>query len=360
MNNTSTNKNGLLFEVSTSYLMKQLAALSEVVQQSLEQEALEALQQNLKELGEIGIAFQQDLKPSDLHRLTTRMARIFKKSVENQSFTTQQYLDTVSHRLHNFLFAVQEVEDYPLNIVSSTIQQLFEQENTKTLSVKSLFKKFKKCLVNIMIKHYMFKEEATFDLIIQHELKTLKIDYLIQNPSLRYLEPHKYNAYVNCLNKGFQSLYHDMKAYTDFSNPFFEGAEKLFQHIFHKLNQAAGNQPLQERPVEATTDPNEKKTYPTHIFRTNADYELFNDLIQYTPTADTIGFVYRKMSEQENPPTIVVKETVFRNWFNQESGHKAELKNPIKTLSRIKDQANKELIYQLNKQLQQSKKVTLN
>ena len=60
------------------------------------------------------------------------------------------------------------------------------------------------------------------------------------------------------------------------------------------------------------------------------------------------------MSETENPPTIVVKETAFRNWFNEKSGYAKELNNPIKTLSRIKDQSGKEKLYILQKKLLQA------
>ena len=46
----------------------------------------------------------------------------------------------------------------------------------------------------------------------------------------------------------------------------------------------------------------------------------------------------------------VAKETTVRTWFNEESGNKIELKNPIKTYDRIKGQTQKYNFYKLIKE----------
>ena len=56
------------------------------------------------------------------------------------------------------------------------------------------------------------------------------------------------------------------------------------------------------------------------------------------------------MSEKETPRLIIAKETVFRTWFNEESDHKIELKNQIKTFDRIKGVDHKYAIYKLIKE----------
>ena len=145
-----------------------------------------------------------------------------------------------------------------------------------------------------------------------------------------------------------------MKSFTDFSDPFFASAEKLFQNIIEKLEQAAGpDNAIIKSPIVPKMETN-TTNYPAHIFRKSEDAQLFDSLMQNNPSADKIGFVYRTMSETENPPTIVVKETAFRNWFNEKSGYAKELNNPIKTLSRIKDQSGKEKLYILQKKLLQA------
>lgn len=347
--NTSHKKT--TFQVSSSELLKQFQILGEVVNRSFEEVSMQILQNQLRESGKLRPSFQDELLKGKLHKQIRQMGRSLKKCTQNTPTTTQQFTDTLSTRLENFLFTLKEVEEYPIEKISVALEQMFQKENIESFSVKSFLKKFKKALTNLMIQHYMNHEEAAFDLLLEHELKTLKVEYLIENKALQYLEPEKYQHYLMCLNKGFHALYQDMKSFTDFSDPFFASAEKLFQNIIAKLEQAAGphttvlNSPIIPKMETQTI------AYPSFIFRDSEDFQLFDTLMQNNPSAEEIGFVYRIMSEAENPPTIVVKETAFRNWFNQESKYTYELKNPIKTLSRIKNQSGKEKVYILQKQL---------
>ena len=79
-------------------------------------------------------------------------------------------------------------------------------------------------------------------------------------------------------------------------------------------------------------------------------YDLFQKLASKATNQEEIGFYFRQMSEKETPKLIVAKETAFRTWFNEESGNKIELKNPIKTWDRIKGQPQKYLFYDLMKE----------
>lgn len=352
MENTSHEK--ISFQVSSSKLIKQLEALRNVIQHSFEKDSMLILQNQLRESGKLSLSFQDQLQKGKLHKQIRQMGRALKKCTKNTPTTTQEFTDTLSTRLDNFLFTLKEVEEYPIEKISDALEQMFQKENIEFFSVKSFLKKFKKALTNLMIHHYMNHEEAAFDMLLEHELKTLKVEYLIENKALQYLEPQKYQQYINCLNRGFNALYQDMKSYTDFSHPFFASAEKLFQNIIEKLEQAAGSDnAVLISPIIPKIE-SQTITYPSFIFRNSEDFQLFDTLVKEHQTADEIGFVYRMMSETENPPTIVVKETAFRNWFNEKSGYAKELNNPIKTLSRIKDQSGKEKVYFLQKQLLQA------
>ena len=354
MNMENTSHEKISFQVSSSKLIKQLEALSNVIHQSFETDSMQILQNQLRESGKLSLSFQDQLQKGKLHKQIRQMGRALKKCTQNTPTTTQQFTDTLTSRLDNFLFTLKEVDEYPIEKISDALEQMFQKENIESFSVKSFLKKFKKALTNLMIHHYMNHEEAAFDLLLEHELKTLKVDYLIENKALQYLEPKKYQHYLHCLNKGFNALHQDMKSYIDFSNPFFATAEKLFQSILGKLDQAASHEnAVIISPFITKTETN-TNNYPAYIFRKPEDYLLFNTLMENNPSADEIGFVYRRMSEAENPTTIVVKETAFRNWFNQESKYKMELKNPIKTLSNIKNQSGKEKVYFLQKQLLQA------
>ena len=351
MNTKNNTLENAIYRFDGTSLTESMKKLSEIVSKSFELEAMNTLQHHLEDAGKPLLTFQEELQKGNLHKQIKRIARALKKCTENTPTITKQFTDTVSARLENFLFVVQEVEEYPIEKISVSLQQLLHEQNIEAHSVKSFLKKFKKALIKLMIHHYINHEETAFDLVLEHELKALKVGYIIENKALQILEPHKYNQYINSLNRGFNALYLDMKAYTDFSNPFFVAVDKLFQNIIAKLNQAAGIDNPEIVVPRTTITATESKNYPTHIFRSTQDYQLFNAMMQHHPKADEIGFIFRTMSETENPPAIVVKETPFRNWFNQESGYAIELNNPIKTLSRIKDHAGKELKYNLNKDL---------
>ncbi|RAR73699.1 hypothetical protein [Flavobacterium aciduliphilum] len=351
MNTKNNIQQNTLDRIDATTLTERIKELSEIFANSFELEAMNTLQKQLAEAGKPMLSFQEELQKGNLHKQIKRMARALKKCTQNTPTTSAKFTDTINIRLDDFLFVVQEVEEYPIEKISVSLEQILQTQNIEAHSVKSFLKKFKKALIKLMIHHYMYHEETAFELLLEHELKTLKVDYLIENKALQILEPHKYNQYINSLNRGFNALYHDMKAYTDFSNPFFEAADKLFQNIMAKLNQAAGiDNPEIEAPKTTITE-TESKNYPTHIFRTHRDFQLFDVLMQHNPKADEIGYIFRTMSEIENPSAIVVKETAFRNWFNQESGYKMELNNPIKTLPRIKDLSGKQIKYKLQKQL---------
>lgn len=354
MNMENSSHEKISFQVSSSKLIKQLEALSNVIHQSFETDSMQILQNQLRESGKLSLSFQDQLQKGKLHKQIRQMGRALKKCTQNTPTTTQQFTDTLTSRLDNFLFTLKEVDEYPLEKISDALEQMFQKENIESFSVKSFLKKFKKALTNLMIHHYMNHEEAAFDLLLEHELKTLKVDYLIENKALQYLEPHKYQQYINCLNRGFNALYQDIKSYTDFSHPFFASAEKLFQNIIAKLEQAAGpNNAVLISPIIPKME-TQTIAYPSFIFRNSEDFQLFDALMQSNPSADEIGFLYRMMSEKENLPTIVVKETAFRKWFNQDSKYTIELKNPIKTLSNIKNQSGKEKVYFLQKRLLQA------
>jgi hypothetical protein len=330
MNMENTSHEKISFQVSTSELLKQFQILGEVINRSFEKDSMLILQNQLRESGKLSLSFQDQLQKGKLHKQIRQMGRALKKCTQNTPTTTHQFTDTLSSRLENFLFTLKEVEEYPIEKISDALEQMFQKENIESFSIKSFLKKFKKALTNLMIHHYMNHEEAAFDLLLEHELKTLKVEYLIENKALQYLEPQKYQQYINCLNRGFNALYQDIKSYTDFSHPFFASAEKLFQNIIEKLEQAAGtDNAVLISPIIPKIE-SQTITFPSFIFRNSEDFQLFDALMQSNPSADEIGFLYRMMSETENLPTIVVKETAFRKWFNEKSGYAKELNNPIK------------------------------
>lgn len=77
--------------------------------------------------------------------------------------------------------------------------------------------------------------------------------------------------------------------------------------------------------------------YPKQIFANEKAFLLFTFLMQYFKTQSTISFIFRTMAEKEKPQLILVNDTPFRNWFNQQ-GHAIQLNNHTKTYENAKNE----------------------
>lgn len=92
------------------------------------------------------------------------------------------------------------------------------------------------------------------------------------------------------------------------------------------------NMPLEHTKQETV----EVLEYPSHIFPNYQTFQLFKLLMESFNTHSTVSFVYRMMSEKENPALIVVKDTPFRDWFNQQS-YNLQLETFTKTFENVKN-----------------------
>ena len=89
--------------------------------------------------------------------------------------------------------------------------------------------------------------------------------------------------------------------------------------------------------------------YPKHIFNDYKSFELFNYLMQFYKTPNTISFLYRTMAEIENPKRILVKDTPFREWFNRQE-FQIRLESHTKTYLGAKNE-DRMITYEIAKQL---------
>ena len=110
MNMENTSHEKISFQVSSSKLIKQLEALSNVIQQSFETDSIQILQNQLRESAKLSLSFQDELQKGKLHKQIRQMGRALKKCTQNTPTTTQQFTDTLTSRLDNFLFTLKEVE----------------------------------------------------------------------------------------------------------------------------------------------------------------------------------------------------------------------------------------------------------
>jgi len=70
-------------------------------------------------------------------------------------------------------------------------------------------------------------------------------------------------------------------------------------------------------PSESQTV-NQQIAYPKHIFADEKAFRIFSLLMKHFKTHITISFVFRTMAEKEKPSLILVNDTPFRAWFNDQ------------------------------------------
>ena len=58
--------------------------------------------------------------------------------------------------------------------------------------------------------------------------------------------------------------------------------------------------------------------------------------MKYFKTSAAISFIFKKRAEKEKPPLILVKDTPFRNWFNEQR-YEIQLENHVKTHDNAKN-----------------------
>jgi len=89
--------------------------------------------------------------------------------------------------------------------------------------------------------------------------------------------------------------------------------------------------------------------YPRYIFKDYKSYQFFNHLASHFVSKAQISFLFRMMSEKEKPTLIVVKDTPFREWFN-ETEHSVKLLYTTDTFEKSKS-ADRIAMYNIAKEL---------
>ena len=92
---------------------------------------------------------------------------------------------------------------------------------------------------------------------------------------------------------------------------------------------------LNTKPMQAKLE--QASDYPKHIFANDKAYQMFSLLMKHIKTHAAISFVFRTMAEKEKPPLILVNDTPFRNWFNEQQGY-IQLETYTKTYENSKNE----------------------
>jgi hypothetical protein len=86
----------------------------------------------------------------------------------------------------------------------------------------------------------------------------------------------------------------------------------------------------------ASPTANQQIAYPKHIFADEKAFRLFSLLMKHFKTHATVSFVFRTMAEKEKPSLILVNDTPFRAWFNEQK-YPIQLECHTKTYEKSKN-----------------------
>jgi hypothetical protein len=277
---------------------------------------------------------------------------VYKNHLKKAPLSFQTYLGSIhsrSNQLNEMLF---KIKTYPIKSITNQLKKEAEEQGIENTKIKTFVNELTNSLVNLVVQYTFEFEEYLIDKLCEKEMDRIGVDYVAENEGLRRINSQKHEEYIKLLYKGIKAFYYDFKAFVNTESTFFNVIERFFLKLMNKIEALKDNcsETLESKNTTNAVKINiQEDKFPTHIFKDNGAFHFFEQLATHAKNQEEIGFYFRQMSEKENPKCIVAKETVFRNWFNEESGHKIELKNPIKTYDRIKGISQKHNFYSLIK-----------
>jgi len=181
-------------------------------------------------------------------------------------------------------------------------------------------------------------------------MRYFKFDYY-KNP-IEYEEfPNEKITYLKTLKTWITILLNKRKEYMNLEilPPPHQLIEIYASSLVQSVNQASIEQsPAIEINKMEVVDV-EVIEYPRYIFKDYKSYQFFNHLASHFVSKAQISFLYRMMNEQEKPQMIVVKDTPFREWFN-ETDHPVKMQYTTDTFEKSKS-ADRIAMYNIAKEL---------
>jgi hypothetical protein len=274
----------------------------------------------------------------------------YKNHLKNAPLNLESYLSSLNTRAQDLNDMLFKIKTYPIKSITNQLKKEAEEQGIENSKIKTLVKEISNSIVNLVLEYTIQFEEYLIDQLCENEIDRMGIDFFTENLALRLINHQKYERYLALLYKGIKAFYYDFKAFVNTDSPYFQLIETFFKKIILKIDELVCKSSSENTSIDNQHIKKDATNFPMHIFKDYNAYEFFQKLALQATNQEEIGFYFRQMSEKENPKLIIAKETAFRTWFNEESGNKIELKNPIKTLDRIKGVSKKYNFYRLVKE----------
>lgn len=274
----------------------------------------------------------------------------YKNHLKSTPLNLESYLKTLNTRAQDLNDMLFKIKTYPIKSITNQLKKEAEEQGIENTKIKTFVNELTSSLVNLVLQYTIEFEEYVIDQLCEKEMNRIGMDFFTDNIALKLINQHKYERYITLLYKGIKAFYYDFKAFANTDSPYFQLIETFFKKLILKIEKLVYSNDSEITTITKQKTKNNTTTFPTHIFKDYSAYELFQKLVSHAKNQEEIGYYFRQMSEKEIPRLIIAKETTFRTWFNEESGNKIELKNPIKTYDRIKGQTQKYNFYKLIKE----------
>lgn len=162
------------------------------------------------------------------------------------------------------------------------------------------------------------------------------MDYFL-NPAL-IQEPIELRNYCETVKTWIKKIGQDLKFKLNL--PFIPN---MLEWLVLEIGNDAKSEALEE----------ETKEYPKYIFTNYKAFDLFDTIAKEMTTHPQISFLFRQMNEKEKPALIVVENSDFIKWFNQQN-YSFTIDYPTKTFEQSKTE-DRIVLYNVVKNLKISK-----
>lgn len=275
----------------------------------------------------------------------------YKNHLKKAPLHLESYLSSLNTRAQDLNDMLFNIKIYPIKSITNQLKKEAEEQGIENNKIKTLVKEMSNSIVNLVLEYTIQFEEYLIDQLCENEIDRMGIDFFTENLALRLINHQKYERYLTLLYKGIKAFYYDFKAFVNTDSPYFQLIERFFKKIILKIDELVCKSSSNNTSIDNQHIKKDTTNFPMHIFKDYNAYEFFQKLALQATNQEEIGFYFRQMSEKETHKLIIAKETAFRTWFNEESTHKLELKNPIKTFDRIKGVSKKYNFYRLVKEM---------
>lgn len=233
-----------------------------------------------------------------------------------------------------FYNCIYTINQYNPDKIINQVKQYAREAKLDSTTAVTLIQNTKIGLIKIILSHKFYCNTTEIADIANQEINLLNLEYHLKNESLRVLSPQKYTNFLTMIRKGIEAYYLDIKAYPIIGNKFTSSIQLFFNALLERI-QEISIQYATEIEVKPKLLEIQQTVFPSHIFSNAKAHENYKQMENKAKTAEDIGFLFRHLSEKQNPPTIITTETKFRKWYNNQPDLKIILKTPIKTYNAI-------------------------